>query len=363
MAADLVSMARPGDEVGDAGRRPGLGAARAASGDQDRRHGARRGRSSSACPRTSSTRPNTRAGRPDLDPRHARSSRSPGSSPRRPTLLAGAERPMIIMGDGIAMSGAQAELTRVAELLGAEVWGANSSEVNIDDAHPLFRGNLGHMFGHHSRPLVGTADAVLIVGTYVFPEVFPSLTERLRAGRADRPRRPRRLRDRQELPGRPRHRQPTRSSTLAALAVALGQQADAGRRARPPRPGSRRAPAAREQADARRCATPTSRRAGGPAPRLGVHGGPGGPAARRRDHLRRGAHVLAGGDPVPAAAPARLVLPDPRRLARRRHPGRHRRQAGAPGPDGRRASPATAAACTRSRRCGRRPTTASAPSS
>ena len=49
------------------------------------------------------------------------------------TLLAGAERPIIIMGDGIAMSGAQAELTRVAELLGADVWGANSSEVNIDD--------------------------------------------------------------------------------------------------------------------------------------------------------------------------------------------------------------------------------------
>ena len=92
-------------------------------------------------------------------------------------LLAGAERPIIIMGDGIAMSDAQAELTRVAELLGADVWGANSSEVNFDDAHPLYRGNLGHMFGHHSGPLVAQADAVLIVGTYVFPEVFPSLGE------------------------------------------------------------------------------------------------------------------------------------------------------------------------------------------
>ena len=90
-------------------------------------------------------------------------------------LLRGAERPLIIMGDGISMSGAQAELTRVAELLGADVWGANSSEVNIDETHPLFRGNLGHMFGHHSKPLVAPADAVLIVGTYVFPEVFPAL--------------------------------------------------------------------------------------------------------------------------------------------------------------------------------------------
>jgi thiamine pyrophosphate-dependent acetolactate synthase large subunit-like protein len=92
-------------------------------------------------------------------------------------LLAAATRPIIIMGDGVAMSGAQAELTRVAETLGADVWGANSSEVNIDETHPLFRGNLGHMFGHHSTPLVEPADAVLIVGTYVFPEVFPTLTQ------------------------------------------------------------------------------------------------------------------------------------------------------------------------------------------
>ena len=36
-------------------------------------------------------------------------------------MLAVAQKPMIIMGDGVAAS-AQAELTRVAELTGAEVW-------------------------------------------------------------------------------------------------------------------------------------------------------------------------------------------------------------------------------------------------
>jgi benzoylformate decarboxylase len=45
----------------------------------------------------------------------------------------------------------------------------------MDAAHPLFRGLLGHMFGSHSMPIVSKADVVLIVGTYVFPEVFPSL--------------------------------------------------------------------------------------------------------------------------------------------------------------------------------------------
>jgi thiamine pyrophosphate-dependent acetolactate synthase large subunit-like protein len=90
-------------------------------------------------------------------------------------MLSSATQPMIIMGDGVAQSGAQDELTRVAELLGAEVWGANSSEVNIPARHPLFRGLLGHMFGEHSRAITSRADAVLICGTYVFPEVFPAL--------------------------------------------------------------------------------------------------------------------------------------------------------------------------------------------
>jgi thiamine pyrophosphate-dependent acetolactate synthase large subunit-like protein len=90
-------------------------------------------------------------------------------------LLAGAQRPIIVMGDGVSVSGAQGELARVAELVGADVWGANSSEVNIPADHPLYRGSLGHMFGHHSQPITSAADVVLIAGTYVFPEVFPAL--------------------------------------------------------------------------------------------------------------------------------------------------------------------------------------------
>jgi benzoylformate decarboxylase len=100
---------------------------------------------------------------------------TPDAVRRAAALLAGASRPLVIMGDGVSFSGAQAELTRVAELLGAAVWGANSSEVNIDASHPLFRGQLGHMFGDHSRAITAEADAVLICGTYVFPEVFPAL--------------------------------------------------------------------------------------------------------------------------------------------------------------------------------------------
>ncbi len=91
-------------------------------------------------------------------------------------LLADAVRPMIIMGDGVSVSGGQAELAHLAEVLGAEVWGANSSEVNLSALHPLYRGLLGHMFGGQSRAITSAADVVLIVGTYVFPEVYPALS-------------------------------------------------------------------------------------------------------------------------------------------------------------------------------------------
>ncbi|GAA3882244.1 thiamine pyrophosphate-binding protein [Saccharothrix violaceirubra] len=97
------------------------------------------------------------------------------------TLLAGRNR-LILMGDGVATSGAQRELTAVAEALGAKVWGVNSSEFNFDATHRLFGGQLGHMFGETSARVVGEADSVLIVGTYVFPEVFPALENPFKAG-------------------------------------------------------------------------------------------------------------------------------------------------------------------------------------
>ena len=96
---------------------------------------------------------------------------------RAADMLAGAQRPLIIVGDGIAFSRAQDELQRVAELLGAEVWGADASEVNLSFSHPLWKGMLGHMFGPSSSKVTTKADVVLIAGTYVFPEVFPNFED------------------------------------------------------------------------------------------------------------------------------------------------------------------------------------------
>lgn len=107
---------------------------------------------------------------------------SAASVGRAAGLLASAERPVVLVGDGVSLSGAQRELVAVAELLGADVYEVDSSEVNIAASHPLRRGQTGHMFGPHSKELIGDADGVLIVGTYVFPEVFPELESPFRAG-------------------------------------------------------------------------------------------------------------------------------------------------------------------------------------
>ena len=91
--------------------------------------------------------------------------------------LASAQKPMIFVGDGVAFSNAQDELTRVAELLGAEVWAADAGEVNMSYAHPLYQGATGHMFGYQSLPITSKGDVNLICGTYMLPEVFPELGE------------------------------------------------------------------------------------------------------------------------------------------------------------------------------------------
>lgn len=92
-------------------------------------------------------------------------------------MLAAGRKPMIYVGDGVAWSQAQAELTRVAELLGAEVWSADAGELNMSFVHPLYQGSTGHMFAEQSRPITVRGDVNLIVGTYMLPEVFPSLED------------------------------------------------------------------------------------------------------------------------------------------------------------------------------------------
>ena len=139
----------------------------------------------------------------------------------------------------------------------------------------------------HSSTITTKADAVLIVGTYVFPEVFPELEHVFAPEREGRPHRPERLRDRQELPGHlglvadPK-------PTLAGLATALEQRlSPAQKQAAKTRIGASAAAnkatldrAARARPRAARCYTDARRP---------LYGGAGeaGPAGRRSSSTRR----------------------------------------------------------------------------
>ncbi|TDB64024.1 thiamine pyrophosphate-binding protein [Arundinibacter roseus] len=92
-------------------------------------------------------------------------------------ILLASQKPMIFVGDGVAYSGAVPALTRVAELLGAEVYGVEFGDLVMDNTHPLYQGTTGHMFGSFSLPITTKGDANLIVGTYMVPEVFPTLDD------------------------------------------------------------------------------------------------------------------------------------------------------------------------------------------
>jgi len=90
-------------------------------------------------------------------------------------MLVNSEKPMFFIGNGVAYSKAQDEVAEIAELLGAEVWGVDSGELNLPHNHPLYMGQTGHMFGEDSLPITQKGDVNLICGTYMMPEVFPEL--------------------------------------------------------------------------------------------------------------------------------------------------------------------------------------------
>jgi benzoylformate decarboxylase len=82
-------------------------------------------------------------------------------------LLAQAENPVIIVGDRVAQSGGVAQVTRLAEQLGARVYAASFSEVNFPTSHGLYAGML-NLNNPSTRQQLAGVDVVLAVGANVF---------------------------------------------------------------------------------------------------------------------------------------------------------------------------------------------------
>jgi len=110
----------------------------------------------------------------DLDltpasPVHARLRPDSQAVDRAAQLLAGAQNPMMIVGDRIAQADAVQEATRIAEALGARVMAASYNEVNFPSGHRQFLGTL-NIDSTATRKLFDQHDVILAVGCNLFTQ-------------------------------------------------------------------------------------------------------------------------------------------------------------------------------------------------
>ena len=175
MAADLVSMAKPVTKWATRVIDPSSTAARAAAGDQDRRDaadgpGVRRAADGRA------RRAHRRGGRADVVPVDTRVAPDADAVAQAAALLAGAERPIdhhrrrrrVLGRAGRADPGRRAARRRG---LGRELLGGQHRRRRIRSS----AASSGTCSATTAAAITSQADAVLIFGTYVFPEVFPAL--------------------------------------------------------------------------------------------------------------------------------------------------------------------------------------------
>jgi benzoylformate decarboxylase len=88
-------------------------------------------------------------------------------------VLVGAERPMLMVGDSVNLAEAQAEVTRVAEMLGAPIFECYASEFNVPSSHPLYMGSVDFVYPANIRATLADCDVLFAVGAPVFQLVFP----------------------------------------------------------------------------------------------------------------------------------------------------------------------------------------------
>jgi benzoylformate decarboxylase len=89
------------------------------------------------------------------------------------TLLVGAERPVMLVGDSIALADAQPELAALAELCGLPMFECYASEFNVSAKHPLNLGPVNFVTPGPLRATLAGCDVLLVVGAPMFQLIFP----------------------------------------------------------------------------------------------------------------------------------------------------------------------------------------------
>ena len=88
-------------------------------------------------------------------------------------LLLAAERPMLMVGDSVALAEGQREVAAVAEALGAPIFECYASEFNVSTTHPLYLGSVNFVGPGPVRAVLEGCDVLLVVGAPLFRLIFP----------------------------------------------------------------------------------------------------------------------------------------------------------------------------------------------
>ena len=87
--------------------------------------------------------------------------------------LMSARAPALAIGDNVAVSGGQAEVVEVAELLGAPIFNGFSNGVSAPAGHPLYQPRGIPVTSSSVRSALASHDVLLAVGTPLFSSIFP----------------------------------------------------------------------------------------------------------------------------------------------------------------------------------------------
>src|SRR5262249_39141037 len=88
-------------------------------------------------------------------------------------LLLAAERPMLMVGDSVALAEGQREVAAAAEALGAPIFECYASEFNVSTTHPLYLGSVNFVGPGPVRAVLEGCDVLLVVGAPLFRLIFP----------------------------------------------------------------------------------------------------------------------------------------------------------------------------------------------
>ena len=88
-------------------------------------------------------------------------------------LIRQAKNPVMLVQEGVAISGAEAETVRLAELMGARVYQVWMGDVNFPVQHPLYCGDFDST-GPMAADILGRADLLVGVGCQLFNDAFYS---------------------------------------------------------------------------------------------------------------------------------------------------------------------------------------------